>query len=77
MTHHYPDLNSDFDWLKHIFSQLLLKKQYPDLGSEVSSVWNLCTDGMFSQAMWKNNKKARKEKLNSYNCIYKYTSITN
>ena len=20
---HYPDLNSDFDWLKHIFSQLL------------------------------------------------------
>lgn len=23
MTQHYPDLNSDFDWLKQIFSQLL------------------------------------------------------
>ena len=26
MTHHYPDLNSDFDGLKHIFSQLLRNK---------------------------------------------------
>ena len=42
MTRHYPDLGSASDWLK--FASTNQKhKQYPDLGSDTSSVWNFCT----------------------------------
>ena len=39
MTCHYPDLNGTPDWL----SQISHQKHYLDLGSDMSSVWNLCT----------------------------------
>ena len=39
MTRHYPDLDSVSDWLKQIFSQ---SEHYPDLCSDVLSVWNFC-----------------------------------
>ena len=42
MTRHYPDLGSASDWLKQISHGTTNQKQYQDLGSAASSVWNFC-----------------------------------
>ena len=42
MTRHYPDLGSASDWLKQISHGTTNHKQYQDLGSAASSVWNFC-----------------------------------
>ena len=41
MTHHNPDLGSASDWLNQPCGTTN-QKHYPDLGSDVSSVWNFC-----------------------------------
>jgi len=37
MMGHYTDLDSEVDWLKQISCVA-----YPDLSSDISSVWNFC-----------------------------------
>ena len=58
MTRHYPDLGSASDWLK--FASTNQKhKQYPDLGSDTSSVWNFCTrfsDVILRGSQWRRRK---------------------
>ena len=39
LTRHYQDLDSASDWLKITLSN---QTHYPDLGSDMSSVWNFC-----------------------------------
>ena len=39
---HYPDLGSASGWLKILLASTN-QKQYPDLGSDASSVWNFFT----------------------------------
>ena len=40
MMGHYPDLDSALDWLKQISCA------YPDLSSDISSVWNFCAHSL-------------------------------
>ena len=52
MTHHYQDLRSASDWLE--ISLNPNQKHYPDLGSDASSVWNVCA--RFSAVIWRENQ---------------------
>ena len=42
MTHYSLDLGSASDWLCRVKFALTNQKQYPDLSSDASSVWNFC-----------------------------------
>ena len=43
LMHHYPDLGSSSDWLKHIFVVFSQSESLPRCeGSFMSSVWNFC-----------------------------------
>ena len=51
MTCHYQDLGSASDWLRQILRAARpIRKHYPDLGTDASSVWNLCA--RFSDVIW-------------------------
>ena len=54
MMHHYPALGSASDWLNQIsHAAWPIRKHYPDLGSDVSSVWNYHI--YFSDVIWRGN----------------------
>ena len=52
------DLGSTSDWLKQIFKQSR-QKHYPDLRSDVSSVWSFCA--RFSDVISRGNRCWRRE----------------
>ena len=58
MMRYYPDLGSASDWLNQFVANQML---YPDLGSDVSSVWKFCT--RFSDVITRGNQWWRREML--------------
>ena len=56
LTRHYPDMSCASDWLKQIsLAARPIRKHYPDVGSDTSSVWNFFACS--SDVIWRENQR--------------------